>query len=670
MIKYLIITLLLTFVSPPIRAQYSFSFLELSDNMSSKQSSFWSGGVHGDLFYSLDVDDDGKMDIVSYERTSNRIRTYITVDNKPMYTPEYEKYFPKDIANWVIITDLNHDGTTNLLTNSDLGIKVYEIIKESDGFSWIPVASPLFYSNENSSKKVNMLVSPHDVPAVADVDFDGDEDILFYNNSSSYISFFENKQNYGKYTFELSESQWGDFRECDCDSFSFANEICNGHSNPVIQHLGGKSLYLYDVDSDGDLDVYTGQEECSQVYFLENKGNSETPKFDSFRSVLESENSISFPVVSVLNFNNEKHLLIADHEEVNQNTSNLFDYKLGTNALLELSQSSIFGNSIFDLGAWTAPLFYDMDKDGDQDLLLGYRPIPSAVNKSESARVAYYENIGNEYSPRFRLKSSDFMNFSTNNWYYILPTIYSNRLILNVFDPLSLNASLFQVNLETSKLTELSIANLQFSDQISFSSDTLYLAKALGRLDLYRTSQNENNINFKLLEQDVIPRNKLGQHNLSILRNEKDFIVLSNDGKLKEVSFDNQTIEVNEFEILETQDYAFSSKNFLAKANLWKGEISTVVVGSVEGGLWVLRPKAKSPSEFYVYPNPVKNKLFVHGIGEGSVCKIFDIKGNLVMKEGLMSSPALDVSELSMGVYILQCFFNGKIRTVKFLKKD
>jgi len=71
-----------------------------------------------------------------------------------------------------------------------------------------------------------------------------------------------------------------------------------------------------------------------------------------------------------------------------------------------------------------------------------------------------------------------------------------------------------------------------------------------------------------------------------------------------------------------------------------------------------------------VFPNPVKNS-FTMITGDNTEMKIFDIRGNLMMKRSNIQSPEkFDISEFPDGVYVLQANSIEKVCVVKLVKKQ
>lgn len=59
-----------------------------------------------------------------------------------------------------------------------------------------------------------------------------------------------------------------------------------------------------------------------------------------------------------------------------------------------------------------------------------------------------------------------------------------------------------------------------------------------------------------------------------------------------------------------------------------------------------------SPNNFSIYPNPVKNNLYIQSIHQPTQLRVFDMKGLEVLS--VQTQGSIDVSEFTSGVYVLQ----------------
>lgn len=103
------------------------------------------------------------------------------------------------------------------------------------------LAKNLLYS-DNWGASLNLYVSSADIPAIVDVDNDGDIDILTYHISGEYLQYHKNlsKELYGhsdSLQFELRNECWGGFREDVNSNSVFLNDQtppCQGGMFPIL----------------------------------------------------------------------------------------------------------------------------------------------------------------------------------------------------------------------------------------------------------------------------------------------------------------------------------------------------------------------------------------------------------------------------------------------------
>ena len=99
----------------------------------------WAGGFNNPQFQSLDVNFDCYDDLIIFERDGQEVRVYIndTLNKSYYYAPEYSKFFPAEISDWLVIKDYNADGKPDLfsmespLINHGNGIRVYKNVSDT-----------------------------------------------------------------------------------------------------------------------------------------------------------------------------------------------------------------------------------------------------------------------------------------------------------------------------------------------------------------------------------------------------------------------------------------------------------------------------------------------------------------------------------------------------------
>src|SRR4030095_16048419 len=138
----------------------------------------WVGGFDAPIFSAIDLNGDGIKDLFAFDKSGNRISTYLnsgtpnTVDYK--FAPEFKKKFPDTMHDWTLLYDYNCDGKEDIFTYSHAaGMTVYR----NDYSVQTGLKFNLAYSlvmSDYGPITTNLYVSPVNLPALTDVDYDGD----------------------------------------------------------------------------------------------------------------------------------------------------------------------------------------------------------------------------------------------------------------------------------------------------------------------------------------------------------------------------------------------------------------------------------------------------------------------------------------------------------------
>ena len=76
-------------------------------------------------FQTIDLNQDGDLDLAIYHRISRDITTYLLVDGAYVRSPQFDQVFLKT-RYLFILKDFDCDGKKDLFTSTTLGIKVSE----------------------------------------------------------------------------------------------------------------------------------------------------------------------------------------------------------------------------------------------------------------------------------------------------------------------------------------------------------------------------------------------------------------------------------------------------------------------------------------------------------------------------------------------------------------
>ena len=148
-----------------------------------------SGGINTGQFSEIDLNLDGIMDIIVFDKSGNKLSPFINDNGNFIYSPEYRDNFPS-MHDWVLMTDYNCDGKNDIFTYSSGGMAVYRNTSNTT-LSFTQVTT-LVMSNYGTSNW-NIYISSVDIPAITDVDYDGDLDILTFSILGGFVEYHKNK---------------------------------------------------------------------------------------------------------------------------------------------------------------------------------------------------------------------------------------------------------------------------------------------------------------------------------------------------------------------------------------------------------------------------------------------------------------------------------------------
>ncbi|WP_254411959.1 T9SS type A sorting domain-containing protein [Dyadobacter diqingensis] len=439
---FFVLSVVLTSRSQAQKSWFKMDTLAVLSSNGKKLLNPWSGGLNSGQFTKMDLNGDGTEDLIVFDRTSGILSTFLAVTDPAnaqkkvwKHAPSYEYLFPK-MDNWMVLADLNKDGYKDLFTYTPLGIMVYKQVR--DGKNWsFKLEKPALYT-EGLSGNVNLQVSGQDIPGISDIDNDGDIDVITFDYEGMAIELHQNMsmERYGvpdSLVYKRNGQCWGNFHKGDNEDFVMG-EDCGvvGNSPRRVMHTGN-SIMLHDLDGDGKKDLIVGHVSNDHISFLKNTGENLVANFTSYTHNYPSVDPISFYIFPAVyyedvDFDGVKDLIAApnvpnnDGNLMNLQSSNWLYHNAGTSdkADFKLVQKNFLQDQMLDVGENAAPSFFDVDGDGDLDMVIGAGGTRDGNNFR--GRLWLLRNVGDKQNPAFELASDNYLNVpATLDMYNLKP---------------------------------------------------------------------------------------------------------------------------------------------------------------------------------------------------------------------------------------------------------
>ncbi|MFY0683978.1 MAG: VCBS repeat-containing protein [Balneola sp.] len=328
--------------------------------------------------YAADVDSDGDMDLLSASYGDDKIAWY---ENDGATAPSFTEHVVSTNADgvWrVHAADVDGDGDIDLLSASI----------EDDKIAW--------YENNgaaNPSFTEHLVSTNADYPTgiyTADVDSDGDLDLMSTSRDDDKIAWYENdgSQNFTEHIVSTNADYAASIYAADVDSdgdldlmsasqndFKIAWYENDGSQNFIerivsLNAINASSVYAADVDRDGDLDIMSASSGHDKIAWYENNGAT-NPTFTERVVSTTADNARSVYAADV-DGDGDLDLMSASEN----------DDKI---AWYENDGSQTFTEQIVSTNAKRAQSVFAADIDGDGDL-----DLMSA--STSGGKIAWYEN--------------------------------------------------------------------------------------------------------------------------------------------------------------------------------------------------------------------------------------------------------------------------------------
>lgn len=384
----------------------------------------WFGGINAAHFAALDINGDGLEDYIAFDRVGSRVRCF---SHDWQWLQGAEQHLPP-LRAWVQTHDYNGDGQKDIFTfNGISGIAVYKNVsgnfqKITDGLE-----------AEMFGRNTPLYCTGEDYPVIADIDGDGDLDVLNFwvPSSGDFLLYYRNfaAEELGRadtFLLRVEDWSWGCFVESEesnviyLDSCSprntvqeVAGAVAGNGGRPVPKHAGS-TLWAFRNPQTDLFDLVVGDVGFPDLYYLQNGGTAQKARmvrYDTFFPRTVPVRLHDFPILSQVYVRDTLCYLYSPYQSnpfKTEGRRSLWRYAdTGGGALYgALVQKDFLQGEMIDVGAGAYPVFHDIDRDGLVDLLIGN------YSGGETATLTLYRNTGTVGNPMFEKVDDDFLQLS------------------------------------------------------------------------------------------------------------------------------------------------------------------------------------------------------------------------------------------------------------------
>jgi len=416
------------------------------------------GGVTANLYVSKvdvpdinDIDGDGDLDVLTFGTIGSRVEYHINNSQELGYgcdslifeiantcwghfvetgfgtntcnlydTCTSNTASPKHSGSSLLSLDLNDDGVKDLLLGDVSFRNVVALYNDNTGVNMntsMVSQDTAFPSNTTS---IDLQIFP--ATFYEDVDNDGVKDLIASPNSDVDT--------------ENSESAWF-YKNYGTNTLpQFAHIKNNWLQDEMIEVGSNASPILFDYDNDGLLDLFVANlgyfdvslsiNYYSQISLYKNVGTASLPEYNLITTDFANLSSLGLtialhPTFADIDNDGDIDMFLGDQEGYIHLFKNASNNLTSMNMSLFQGQFPDDNGDNIDIGNFAKPQLFDIDSDGDYDLVIG----------EESGNLNYYENIGSVTSPIFRLRTSSFGDIDVSEWWttigYSAPILFRNN---------------------------------------------------------------------------------------------------------------------------------------------------------------------------------------------------------------------------------------------------
>lgn len=335
-----------------------------------------------------DIDNDGDLDLFLgnitditdfFKNNSNEFPSTFSRDTSLLWTI-YSGGLQNTNSDYPVLADIDGDGDMDLIIGGYYGLLYYENIGTT--------AEPEFMRNDSIFVNVNQQIGGDPKPTFADLDDDGDLDLL--------VGIGESLVPGPEPGLTLGFRNIGTANE---PEFVLDNALVTG-----IPDVGLNSYpALADIDGDGDYDLLIGRD-GSLLFYYQNTGNKTAPVWTRQHTTFAPVESTTYwknPTFADIDYDGDLDLIYGT------STGDIYVYRNnGTAANPVFQLYSDYFKIIKATGNSATVSLADFDGDGDYDLLSGVW----------TGKFEYFRNNGSYMTPIFNPVNMSFSNITVGSY--------------------------------------------------------------------------------------------------------------------------------------------------------------------------------------------------------------------------------------------------------------
>jgi hypothetical protein len=699
------------------------------------------GGLNTSFISVVDFNNDKINDIIVSDMKSRIAYFFQQDDSKPgnySFKPRYNFQMSKSTFQYPpFFVDYNFDGVLDIIELSSF-INVFKGSKIDDStYSYTKVYDKLMTENMLRDNPFIFSYPLFNLPAFVDIDSDGDMDMIsndylgwtvLYKNfaaerglSKDSLDLVRFNKSYGQHAISFNPMVFIE---------NFHPEVVSGKSNnpPLRQrHEVSPYIWLMDINNDNKLDAVASMENSLNAPLGLNSGTPDSAHFRHLDTLFPFgpkpiQLFAHHGTHADIDADGRKDLIITPMMErdnmadikdkiYNHDRDNIFWYKnVGKHKIpnrtaldsFEYQGSFLPSREMIDVGTEARPLLYDLDLDGDLDLLIANKFLMDSL---ERAQIFYYQNIGTKKNPSFKLTNTDLFGLKAQNFYDITLSSFD----YNGDGTKDLYISYYRLGsirnqVKTNLVKVINTQTKTFSDD-SFTVDNFFFRNTVNQPFFYDWDGDglEDLIEGGLF--DIIWFKNIGTKQKAVFSKSSNTLYTDGitDAYFYHLTYGRDTIggqpslfvcykgrfrkakKVNNALVIEDRDLI--QDNFGFANQITSGDINDdgnleVIFGSASGGIQLysfinldnLVYSINDPNEFKeisLYPNPATDEITVD-LSNSSIdlslqkiqYRVYDMLSRLQLQGETRLKESISVSNLEPGLYFISFIFEDSIKTL------